>query len=395
MPKTYLYLRSNVFENIMTPWVIELDIVDLVTRLIAFNTVNPPGNQNTCADFIADYLNNFSNVKTYVKDGVKNIVAEIIFSRVNKSIVFNGHWDTVPAIVNEWSNNPFIPVVKDGWIYGRGSGDMKGGLAAMMSAFEKLSKREDLNGRIALMAVGDEETGGRRGTQYVLDNYNKDIHYVVIGEPTGLKLKVGRRGIIRVRVKIFGEERHSAYVYEKCLNPIEVASELIKYFSRLDLRDGTEIMPRTTFAVTMVKGGIKENIIPRECEFVVDIRNTPFVNVDRVEALLNKKLQELEEKYKGIEFKITVNDAGKPYLLTKAYIVKISTDVLKELGLCIQYDAGGGASDGRFFIEKNITNVVEFGPIAKNIHGVDEAVNIRSIYQSESFYEKIAEKILD
>lgn len=257
-----------------------------------------------------------------------------------------------------------------------------------------MSDREDLSGRLILMAVGDEETGGRRGTRYVLEKYDKKIDYVIIGEPSGLKLKVGRRGIIRVRIKVYGEERHSAYIYQKCLNPIEIASELVRYISTINLRDGTDIMPRTTFAVTMINCGIKENIIPGECGFVVDIRNTPFVDVNRVESLISKKIEDLKEKYSGADFNITIREAGKPYLLNKTNIVNISTEILKKMGLPVFYDAGGGASDGRFFVEKGIMNVIEFGPIARNIHGIDESVNIDSLYKAKTFYEKIVEKLL-
>lgn len=371
-----------------------MDLLDLVKKLVSFNTVNPPGDQTECAGFIRDYLEEFACVNVLVKDGVENIVAEVIFSKSGKNLVFNGHWDTVPAIADEWEADPFTPFVKNGWIYGRGSGDMKGGLAAMMHAFKRISMEEGFEGKITLMAVGDEETGGRRGTRFVLERYNDRIDHVIIGEPTGLKLKVGRRGVIRIRVEVIGEEKHSAYVYSGCLNPIEVASELVSFFARLDLKDGTEIMPRTTFAATMIQGGIKENMVPQKCSFVVDVRNTPFVDVNRVEELIRKKVYELQEKYKGLEVNVSLVEGGKPYLLKNSPIVSLSAIVLNEMNIPVVYDAGGGASDGRFFVEKGVRNVVEFGPIAKNIHGVNEAVQIESILKSKRFYEEIARRVL-
>ncbi|MEM4447650.1 MAG: M20/M25/M40 family metallo-hydrolase [Candidatus Jordarchaeales archaeon] len=371
-----------------------MDVVSLAQKLIMFDSSNPPGNQRECADFIADHLKPFSNVKVYEKDGVRNVVAELVFSRGGPVLVFNGHWDTVPWSPEAWTEHPLNPVIRDGWLYGRGSADMKGGLAALISAFEDVAFLEGLEGRLVLMAVGDEERGGLRGTRYVLSKTGLRPDYVIVGESTDLMLKVGRRGIIQARLKVHGDEMHSSKVYLNYVSSIEVCSELTLLVRRLDPGDAEDVMPRTTFVVTIFEAGVKENVIPRTAHLYIDIRNTPKVTPADVERLLVRELEFLKKKYGNFNYELEVREAAKPYLVRDSSLTRILEGVYAKLGLTPVHDAGGGTSDGRFFVEEGVRNVIEIGPVGKNIHGIDECVEVKSIIQAKKIYFEAAKVIL-
>ncbi|MBS7287402.1 MAG: M20/M25/M40 family metallo-hydrolase, partial [Candidatus Freyarchaeota archaeon] len=371
-----------------------VDAIELACKLIEFDTSNPPGNQRECADYIADYLKSFSNVRIYEKDGVRNVLAELTFSRGEPTLAFNGHWDTVPWSPEAWVTHPLKPVIHGGWLYGRGAADMKGGLAALISAFEDVSGLEGLEGKLFLMAVGDEETGGFKGTRHLLSRTGLRPDYVLIGETTDLLLKVGRRGIIQAKLKVYGDEMHSSRVYLSYVSSIEICSELTLLVKRLDPGDAGDIMPRTTFAVTIFEAGVKENVVPRVANMHIDIRNTPKVSSRDVEALLKRELERLKEKYGEFKYELDVREAAKPYIIRDSYFVRVLEDIYRKLGLTPTHDAGGGASDGRFFVEEGVRNVVEVGPIGKNIHGINEKVEAESILQTQRIYREAAIAIL-
>lgn len=371
-----------------------MDAVELTCKLIEFDTSNPPGNQRECADYIADYLKSFSNVRVYEVDGVRNVLAELTFSKGGPTLAFNGHWDTVPWNPEAWVTHPLKPVIHGGWLYGRGAADMKGGLAALISAFEDVSGLEGLEGKLFLMAVGDEETGGSKGTRYLLSRTGLRPDYVMIGETTDLLLKVGRRGIIQAKLRVYGDEMHSSRVYLSYVSSIEICSELTLMVKRLDPGDAGDIMPRTTFAVTIFEAGVKENVIPRVANLHIDIRNTPNVTVRDVETLLKRELERLKEKYGEFNYELNVREGARPYIIRDSHLVRVLEDVYRKLGLTPTHDAGGGASDGRFFVEEGVRNVVEVGPIGKNIHGINEKVEVESILRTQRIYREAAIAIL-
>jgi len=374
-----------------------LDVIDLLKKLVSFNTVNPPGTNQECPGFIEDYLksNTGANIRKVRTDDVVNVIASVKFSNSGPHLVFNGHWDVVPVFREKWRTDPFIPVINGDWLYGRGSADMKSGLAALIKTFELLSQQEDLQGTLTLMAVGDEERGGHRGTQAVLNampNLNPSL--VLIGEPTELRVKVGRRGIIHVKLSIETNSYHSAWLYRKYISSIEICSALVLRLRNMNLNDSIDIMPHTTFAVTRFNAGIAINVLPKICNLSIDVRNTPKTNGERVKAILTKILDDLKNEFGDFHYELTVKEKAQPYFIGNDYIKSLVESIYHKLGLPIVYDAGGGASDGRYFVTKGVKNIVEIGPKAKNVHGENEAVNIPSVYKVLSIYKMLGKYYL-
>lgn len=373
------------------------DVIDITKKLVSFNTINPPGTNPACPSYIEDYLKEVigANVKVIDVDGVRNVVGTIKFSSGGKHLVFNGHWDVVPVFKDKWNTDPFIPVIKNNWLYGRGAADMKGGLAALLKATENLSKYENLQGTLTIMAVGDEEQGGHEGTEAVLNrlsNLHPDL--VLIGEPTDLKIKIGRRGVIRVKLKVETRSIHAAWLYRDFDSSIDICSDFVLKVKKLDLNDSFDIMPRTSFAVTRFNAGIAINVVPKICELAMDIRNSIKTNEHIIRDTLTKILEELKEKYGVFKYNLKVTEKATPYFIRNKDLITLVEKVLDHFGLPVVYDAGGGASDGRHFIAKGVENIIELGPIAKNVHGENEAVDITSLKKLVDVYTHLGELFL-
>ena len=200
-------LKNQVLREIRSE-----EVLELACRLIKIPSENPPGDMSEIAGFVEDRLSSLGvSVERYepVKGRV-NIVARIGESG-GKELVFNGHMDVVPAgDRSRWDFDPFLGEVKDGYLLGRGASDMKGGLAGIIYAFEKLIKYEkELEGELTLVCVADEETGGENGTGYLVSRGIAVGSSVVIAEPTGMDLiDIGEKGALWMRITIYGKPIH-------------------------------------------------------------------------------------------------------------------------------------------------------------------------------------------
>ncbi len=361
----------------------ELEAVELTKELIKIPSV---ARSKEISSFVFDWLKEVTdNVRVIERNGVYNVIAEIGEGR--PVFVLNGHMDVVPANPEGWKHDPFDPVIEGDRLYGRGSNDMKGGLAGLMVAFKRLSKRS-IEGKVILMAVGDEEVGGFNGTGYLVNVLEKP-DYVLVGEGTDMMVKVGRRGVIWTEVEIIGTAMHASRVYEKRRNPIEICSEFSLFLRDLDFDEHFENMPKTTSVMTVIQAGERTNVVPRSCRAKIDTRNTPKVNPEILRNVFTNFLEGLRKKYGEFEYKLDIKELAIPYYLKDTKISKITLDILEEFGYPGKVDASGGASDGRFFVMKGVKNVVELGPRGENEHGVNEWVSVKDLRILPEIYEKI------
>lgn len=360
-----------------------MEAVELTKELVSIKSFK---NVDRISSFVFDWLGEVTdNVKLIERDGVKNIVAEIGEGR--PVFVLNGHMDTVPASPEGWKYDPLNPVIEDGRLYGRGSNDMKGGLACQMVAFKRLA-RKNFEGKVILMVVGDEEVGGFNGTGYLVNLIEKP-DFVLVGEGTDMKIKVGRRGVLWVNLEIVGKSMHSSRVYEERKNPIEICSELALFLRDLNLEENYENMPRTTAVMTVIQAGERTNVVPRVCKAKIDVRNTPKMTKELLNEIISEFLEELKYKYGRFEYNMEIKELAIPYYLKDSKIAKIIASILSEFGFEPLYDASGGASDGRFFVGKGVKEVVELGPRGENAHGVNEWVLVEDLKILPEIYERI------
>lgn len=264
--------------------------------LVGIKSVNPPGNELEVAQYIQKALGKYGisgEIRT-VDPNRANYVACV--GRGEKKIILNGHLDVVPP-GNGWDEDPFTPFVRGSKLYGRGSCDMKAGLAAMM-AIAVRAKEEKLmrKGRLMLVFTADEEADGLGTKQFVKEFEDaRENVAVIIGEPTENRICIAHRGVVRFRLKVTGRQCHSGQP-QNGINAIVNLSRVIVAVEQIHTglqKIRHRVLPPPTMCCTMVNGGVNNNIIPGTAECVVDCRTIPGLTAD---ALRDRILRQVSEQ---------------------------------------------------------------------------------------------------
>jgi len=274
--------------------ILEEDVIPILKDLINIRTENPPG-------FTIDAVKYLSNI--FDGKGIKNIIQEYGEKRANiiaeygegdKTIILTGHLDTVPAGDEEkWNFPPFEGVEDDGKIYGRGSTDMKGAVAAFIAVINKLKLNNiKLNRRIVFLGTSDEEIGMDGAVVAKEKGIMKDCEFVVIGEPTELMVAVAEKGTLWINVKVRGKSAHGSTPHLG-INSIEAASKLILKMKNAVSDFEHEVLGKSTLNIGEIKGGTVINVVPEYCEFRCDFR----IVADDLREKTKKKIKEIIEDF--------------------------------------------------------------------------------------------------
>ncbi len=309
-------------------------------------------------------------------------------------LCFAGHTDVVPTGPAElWKYPPFEPVIVDGVLFARGAADMKGSLAAMVTACEHfLSQHREHNGRIAFLITSDEEGIAVNGTVKVMDwlaQQDEKIDWCIVGEPSssntvGDVIKNGRRGSLGCRLAIKGIQGHVAYPH-LALNPIHAFAPALAELSAEKWDNGNEFFPATSFQVSNINGGTgATNVIPGDLVVIFNFRfSTELTEQDlrqRTEGILNKH---------GLDYLIEWNLSGLPFLTSSGELINATVKAIKDVAkIDTELSTAGGTSDGRF-IAPTGSQLVELGPVNSTIHKVDECVLAADLDTLSHIYENI------
>ncbi|MGL4768489.1 MAG: succinyl-diaminopimelate desuccinylase [Formosimonas sp.] len=309
-----------------------------------------------------------------------------------KLFVFAGHTDVVPTgPVEQWSSAPFEPTVKEGYLYGRGAADMKTSIAAFVTAIEAfLADNPNPTHSIALLITSDEEGPAHDGTVRVvelLQQRGEKLTYCIVGEPTsnevfGDMMKNGRRGTLSGKLTVKGKQGHIAYPH-RASNPIHLFAPALTQLTQEVWDNGNEYFPPTSWQVSNIHGGTgASNIIPGE--LVVDF-NFRYATASTAESLKQRVHAILDAHNLTYDLRWTLG--GEPFLTPAGDLSNaISTAVQQHIGQTPELSTTGGTSDGRF-IAKICPQVVEFGPVSKTIHQIDERVEIASMQVLADIYQ--------
>jgi len=303
-----------------------------------------------------------------------------------------------PGLENKWRFPPFAGVVDNGNLYGRGAADMKGSLAAMITACERfVAKHPQPRGSIAFLVTSDEEGPARHGTIKVIEHLQarqERIDWCLIGEPSGRKrvadtIKNGRRGSLNAHLWVHGLQGHVAYP-ERVVNPIHRFAPALAELTTTVWDDGNAFFPPTSFQVSNLRAGIgADNVVPDVLEAQFNFRySTVFTTAElqaRVEAILTRH---------GLDYSLEWRPSGDPFLTPGGALLQASIRSVSEvLGIDCEISTTGGTSDGRF-IAGTGAEVIELGPVNATIHQLNERVRVADLDTLSHIYERIMERLL-
>lgn len=312
---------------------------------------------------------------------------------------FAGHTDVVPAgNEDEWNTVPFEPTIKDGYLYGRGAADMKGGLAAMVTATESFVKdNPNHKGTIAFLITSDEEGVAINGTVKVMDylkENNQKIDYCLLGEPsstsvTGDVIKNGRRGSLNGVINVNGQQGHVAYPH-LAKNPIHLFSQALSDLCSQEWDSGNEYFPATSFQVSNIHSGDGvTNVIPGKAKIMFNFRYSTETTKEELMA----KVHEILDNHK-IDYTIDWSHSGYPFLTPVGDLVSACVSAVEEIkDITPELSTSGGTSDGRFIAQEG-TQIVELGPVNATIHQVNESILVEDLEDLSHIYSKVLSKIL-
>lgn len=373
--------------------------IELLVDLVQRPSVTPE--DHGCQQLIADRLQPLGfNIEAMRHEDVDNMWARL--GTEQPLFVFAGHTDVVPTGDHEqWSSPPFSADIRDGVLYGRGAADMKGSVAAMVTAVERfVESGQPIHGSIALLLTSDEEGPAVNGTRKVveaLDARNEIMDYCVVGEPTskdslGDIIKNGRRGSLSAKLVVRGKQGHVAYPH-LADNPAHKSFKFLDELVSIEWDKGDENFPPTTLQVSNINAGTGAgNVIPGTLTVDFNLRYSPATTITQIQNKIDALIKE-----HTIDASIDWHDSAHPFLTpTGSLTDAMRTAVASVVGADVvaKLDTGGGTSDGRF-IAKTCKQVIEFGPLNATIHQTDERISCADIDSLSTIYEKLLEIILD
>jgi acetylornithine deacetylase/succinyl-diaminopimelate desuccinylase-like protein len=439
---------------------VEEETVSLLCDLIRINTTNPPGNETAAAKYLAEQLGK-EGLKCELFESAPNrgsVITRLKGKGEKPSLLLLSHLDMVAADAGEWSVDPFGGVVKDGFVWGRGALDMKG-MVAIEVLVLKLLKRNGvkLKGDVVLAATADEEQGGLSGADYLLRNYPEKVFApYVLNEGGGLAIptkngkvftvQTAEKGILWFKVKAKGTPGHGsmpniadnaimrmtkvisklgnyrskvtlvpavksflaeiaredAFLQEpfnRLLTNPELSDQILDELAKTSIQLAEEIRPRLRMTITpaIIHGGVKENVIPSECETVFDCRILPGQDSAQAISLIKTLLAKVDSEKLVFE-RLHVQEPSESTAETPLY--SAISEVLKEFepNCRVTPTLGTGGTDSRFFRRKGsicygfqpMYPEESGGKVVKREHGRDERISVDNlVFGTSVLYETV------
>ena len=288
----------------------ENDVIPILKDLIKIKTENPPGLTIDVVKYLANELEKcgiLSEIQEY-SEGKANIIAE--YGDGERSIILTGHLDTVPAgDENKWKFPPFGSIEDDGKIYGRGSTDMKGAVAAFIAVMKYLKENNvKISKKIVFLGTSDEEIGMDGAVVAKESGIMENCDFVVIGEPTELKVAIAEKGTLWIIVKVEGKSAHGSTPHLG-INAIDTAAKIIPLMKTVIPDFEHKILGKSTLNIGKIEGGTLINVVPEYCEFKCDYR----VVADELRGHIKEKIEDIVK---------SVNERGE---------AKVCTEIMHEI----------------------------------------------------------------
>ncbi|MBB3811864.1 succinyl-diaminopimelate desuccinylase [Xanthomonas arboricola] len=372
------------------------DVLQLTCELIARASVTP--DDAGCQALIAQRLEAAGFTCEHLRLGqVDNLWAT--HGSGAPVLVLLGHTDVVPPGPREaWTSDPFDPQIRDGVLYGRGTADMKGSVAAFAIAAEQfVAAHPQHAGTLAVLLTSDEEGDAIDGVRRVAELFRargQAIDWCITGEPSSTErlgdlLRVGRRGSLSGTLIVKGVQGHVAYPH-KARNPIHLAAPALAELVARQWDEGFESFPPTSLQVSNVHAGTgANNVIPGELQVAFNLRYTPLWDAPRLEAEITALLDR-----HGLDYALRWHRSGEPFYTPEGRLRSVAREVLGQFaGAPPEESTGGGTSDARFIAPLG-AQCIEVGPVNASIHQVDEHVRVADLEALPALYRTLIERLL-
>ncbi|TDF94784.1 M20 family metallopeptidase [Paenibacillus piri] len=375
-------------------------VITALMECISRPSPNPPGEVAVVADWVAGWAEKFGAVveRQTVEPGKDNVIVTLDFGP-GPCLVFNTHMDVNDPAGQIWSHPPFQPRLEGGRLYGVGSCDAKGSLVAMLAALEKVADRPaGLRGKLVLTAVMGEEAGGIGSLHLVQQGLKADG--AVVGEPTGLEVAIAHKGTYMRKLRFRGKAAHSGRP-ELGINAIVHAARFIVEYDKLNESLSQHAHPQlgpASSAVTIIKGGTRQNTIPNQTEMIIDRRLIPGQTHEDADRELETILTALKKEIPELEIDpVEIVVATIPSETREAEtIVGVALEAAGHVTGIPQQPQGfkAGCDMSKLVTIAGIPTVVLGPGNLEQAHAPDEFVDISQVEQAVLIYERIARQFL-
>ncbi len=391
---------TDELAQLVSEHVSDEEVVDICRELVRAPSVNPPGNEEQVAKVSQGLLARLGLEAEFVEPLPGRVSTVSSWGPTSgRTLLFNGHYDVVPVPdPDDWPHPPFAADVVDGRLYGRGSSDMKAGIAACLAAVSALQRGGlEPNGRLLMHFVADEEALGTHGTKFLVANQHCDgVTEALVGEPTAMHLVTAERGAMWLRIITEGVSAHGS-TPQLGVNAIEHMTHVIWAVTNMRFRKLHEMLGAPTLNVGTIHGGSKVNMVPAHCEIEIDRRTIPGETTEEVVAEIEEVLDQARKEVPGLNARIEVDDGAEPSQTPEGTsLVPLLAEARDVFGIEGSEVGYAGATDARFLINQGRIPSIVFGPgDPLQAHTTGEYVEVAQLAQAARAYAYAFARFLD
>ena len=374
----------------------EEEITNLAQELIKIPSDETAGEKEVC-EYLESYLKSLGMkvLLQKVLPNRPNIIAEVIGDEVGKSIMFNGHVDTVPVgDIKKWSMDPYSAIIKDNKLFGRGSTDMKGAIASMIIAMKFIMNNvEKFNGKIIFTGVMAEETTGLGTQKIVEENIKADM--AVVGEPSDEKIYRAHKGTMWFNLSTYGKLEHSSESNSESNNAIINMMKLIMEINEISKELETienNLVGHPSINIGLIDGGTKQNMIADSCRISIDRRTLPEEKTEEVLDKLRIRLDGLRSLDDRLTFDLEIDTIREAVEVAESeqIVQEVKNALNKVINKNPTISGMKATTDMSILVNQgNIPSVI-YGPgFIKQAHTVDEFIEVKRLVESSQVYAEI------
>ena len=392
----YIDLNSDIKSKIK-----EEEITNLAQELIKIPSDETAGEKEVC-EYLESFLKSLG-MKVRLQEVLPNrpnIIAEVIGDDVGRSIMFNGHVDTVPiGDIKKWSMDPYSAIIKDNKLFGRGSTDMKGSIASMIIAMKFIMNNvKKFNGKIIFTGVMAEETTGLGTQKIVEENIKADM--ALVGEPSDEKIYRAHKGTMWFNLSTYGKLEHSSESNSKSNNAIINMMKLIMEINKISKELETienNLVGHPSINVGLIDGGTKQNMIADSCRISIDRRTLPEEKTDEILDKLRIRLDRLRSLDDRLTFDLEIDTIREAVEVVESeqIVQEVKNALNKVINKNPTISGMKATTDMSILVNQgNIPSVI-YGPgFIKQAHTVDEFIEVKRLVESSQVYTEILLNVL-